>query len=134
METWKVVNQYPTYAVSDYGRVMRVVAGKTSRVGKILSPGKDKQGYLGVRLYSNCKGKTHRVNILVLEAFAGPRPAGLVCNHKDGNRLNNNFCNLEWVTQSQNIQHAYDMGLCAKTRKRRKKGTVQVCANTVSGR
>lgn len=29
-------------------------------------------------------------------------------NHKDGNRGNDFVENLEWVTQSENIQHSYD--------------------------
>jgi predicted DNA binding protein len=32
-------------------------------------------------------------------------------NHIDGNKLNDNLSNLEWVTKSQNIKHAFDTGL-----------------------
>lgn len=34
----------------------------------------------------------------------------LVVNHKDGNKLNNNLENLEWVSSSENTRHAYDTG------------------------
>ena len=32
-------------------------------------------------------------------------------NHKDGNKLNNHHSNLEWVSDSQNLKHARDLGL-----------------------
>jgi hypothetical protein len=37
--------------------------------------------------------------------------ANLQANHKDGNTLNNHKDNLEWTTQSENMQHAYDTEL-----------------------
>lgn len=30
-----------------------------------------------------------------------------VVNHKDGNRKNNNFKNLEWVSHSENLKHGH---------------------------
>ena len=35
-------------------------------------------------------------------------------NHKDGNKLNNDMSNLEWVTASENTMHAYESGLMNK--------------------
>ena len=35
-------------------------------------------------------------------------------NHIDGNKLNNDLSNLEWVTASENTQHAYESGLMNK--------------------
>lgn len=32
-------------------------------------------------------------------------------NHKDGDKLNNHYSNLEWCTAQENTQHAYDNGL-----------------------
>ena len=45
---------------------------------------------------------------LVCEAFWGPPSSpGLDCNHKDLNRANNNYLNLEWVTRQKNVQESY---------------------------
>ena len=35
-------------------------------------------------------------------------------NHKDGNKLNNSFDNLEWVTNQENRIHAVQLGLAAR--------------------
>jgi hypothetical protein len=52
-----------------------------------------------------------RVHRVVAEAFI-PNPQGKRCvNHKDGNKLNNNVSNLEWVTYSENTTHAFKTGL-----------------------
>ncbi|MCC0783514.1 HNH endonuclease [Clostridioides sp. ES-S-0108-01] len=39
-----------------------------------------------------------------------PREFDIV-NHIDGNKLNDNYTNLEWCNISINTQHAYDTGL-----------------------
>ena len=52
--------------------------------------------------------KIHR---LVATAFID-NPDGLQqVNHKDGNKKKNVVDNLEWVTESQNSQHAFNNGL-----------------------
>lgn len=62
-------------------------------------------------LYDNGNGTTERVHRLVASAFV-PNPDNKSdVNHIDGNKLNNHYTNLEWVTKSENMRHAYDTGL-----------------------
>lgn len=46
-----------------------------------------------------------------MAAFVGPVPDGMQVNHKDGNPKNNHVQNLEYVTRSENMVHAFTSGL-----------------------
>jgi len=91
----------PKYKVSRDG----VVIGPSGRVLKgFIHPKGYKHYFLG---YGDCS-KAHR---LVAEAFV-PNPENKTeVNHIDGNKLNNNADNLEWVTHLENMQHAVKTGL-----------------------
>jgi len=67
-----------------------------------------KYGYFRVGL----KGgkRTISVHKLVADAFVSGKEKGLVVNHIDGNKLNNDVNNLEWVTQSYNVKHGFMLG------------------------
>lgn len=56
--------------------------------------------------------KNLSVHRLVAKAFCGGRtPKVNEVNHIDGNKLNNNSSNLEWVSPKENVQHAIQNGL-----------------------
>lgn len=79
----------------------------------------DKDGYFYYTSYSllgkycgfYLKGKGYLLHRIVALLFI-PNPENKPdVNHKDGNKLNNKASNLEWVTKSENIQHALKLGL-----------------------
>lgn len=72
------------------------------------------RGYKRVDLYhKGCKSK-HLVHRLVAQTFIPNYEHKLQVNHIDGNKLNNNVENLEWCTNTENINHAKDMNLIKK--------------------
>lgn len=101
MEVWKDIDGfYGKYQVSSWGRV------RNAETGKVLTPYRNKKGYLKIGL---CNGSgspaKFRVNRLVAIAFI-PNPYNLPqVNHKDGNKENNSYTNLEWTTNEINAKH-----------------------------
>lgn len=72
-----------------------------------------KRGYMYVRT-SNKNLQVHR---LVATAFVpNPHNKGYV-NHIDGDKTNNHYTNLGWVTCSENMQHAMRNGLAKQLKK-----------------
>lgn len=118
-ELWKPVKDFEgIYEVSNLGNVRsldRVIITKNKGVknikGKVLSRNTpNSSGYLVVDLrgpYNKCE-YIHR---LVGTAFVSGYDEGKVINHIDGNKLNNNASNIEWVYQFENHAHSYEIGL-----------------------
>ena len=102
MDRWHKIKGFESYEVSNTGKIRR--NGHEKAVT-------DYNGYYHVDLYRNGKRITKRINRLVAETFI-PNPLNLPeVNHKDGNKHNNSVNNLEWVTKSENMKHAFRSGL-----------------------
>ena len=121
-ELWlPVVGYEGLYEVSDQGRVRsldrRVENGTRLQFwkGRLLFTN-IWGSYLKVVLCRNGRMKNFHIHVLVAEAFHGLRPEGLVVNHIDENKLNNNAANLEWVTYKQNLNHSKAAYLAALPR------------------
>lgn len=107
LERWKNIKDYPDYMVSDQGRVMSTKYKGT----RILAPRLGATGYFFAALCSEGVQKSFAVHRLVAEAFLENPDNKPQVNHIDGNRKNNNISNLEWVTASENVKHAYKIGI-----------------------
>jgi hypothetical protein len=55
-----------------------------------------------LRAVANGKVRNYYVHRLVLEAFVGPCPPGMLACHNDGNTANNDVGNLRWDTIKNN--------------------------------
>lgn len=104
-EVFVGIPDFPGYQVSNHGQV------KNSKTGKILKPYKMSKGYYTVGFWSDGKKKRLSIHRLVAQAFL-PNPDNLSeVNHINGCKTDNNVCNLEWATGSNNVLHAYQTGL-----------------------
>lgn len=68
-------------------------------------------GYLQVSAHVDNQDMMALAHRLVWVHFHGHIPAGKQVNHKDGNKSNNDPVNLELVSASENLKHAYRIGL-----------------------
>ena len=117
IEEWRPILGYKNrYEVSNLGRVR----GPRGIIGW-----RGKNKYMIVSLHGKRKEPTTTqskpfiyevkvyVHQLVAEAFLGPCPEGHEVNHIDTDKSNNVLSNLEYVTRSENLKHAYKNG-CRK--------------------
>jgi hypothetical protein len=101
------------YEASSLGRVRRDPWAFRGKVGVVLGV-RLKKGYPVVQLTSRGRKRTAQIHVLIAATFLGPRPPGLVINHRDADKLNSRPENLEYCTQAQNIHHAMTLGRTAR--------------------
>lgn len=83
--------------------------------GEPLKATDNGRGYLIVSLYLGKKTTTKGVHVLVAECFVD-NPEGLPeVDHKDGDKTNNHYTNLRWITRGKNIEHSYALGARSAT-------------------
>jgi hypothetical protein len=116
-ELWKpILHQYlggcNHYLVSTYGRIKHELGHLV--VGSTLS---------GYKVFKINK-KTYRFNRITAFMFVENPDNKPFVNHIDGNKLNNHYVNLEWVSNQENSQHAHNTGL-----NRTKRAIIQIDKN-----
>lgn len=104
METWTNVKGYENYLISSSGRVKalsKTLSDGRKRKEKLLSPGKDGDGYFHVGLSNNNQRSTKKVHTLVAQAFI-PNPENKpTVDHINRNIIDNDISNLRWSTRKE---------------------------------
>lgn len=105
IEEWRPIEEFPGYEVSNIARVRNNVTGL------IKLPSMSKRGYPVVSFKK--QGKMYLRTLHRIFAIAWiPNPENKrEINHKNGDKCDCSFDNLEWVTPAENIRHARFTGL-----------------------
>ena len=98
---WRQIQDVPGYQVSDIGQVRRAIPGTSTRVGRMLKPQVNEDGYLHLMI----RRKKLKIHTAVLTAFVGPRPEGHEARHLDDDKANNRLWNLRWGTRQRWRSH-----------------------------
>jgi hypothetical protein len=105
---WKEIENYPNYFISNDGQLKKIYK---NGVELIKSSYVHRNKYKRVNMSNKDGVKYFSLHRLVALAFIENPLNKEDVNHIDGDKLNNNVNNLEWVTRKENIKHSWDMGL-----------------------
>lgn len=129
-DNWTQINGYEGYyEISRFGDIRSIERDIIDKNGhnkhisqKIISQeiNKERNNYCEVMLWKNGEYKRYKVHRLVAETFIDNPENKPQVNHKDGNTLNNSVWNLEWVTDKENKEHAWNEKLCNSDHRKRK--------------
>lgn len=95
IEEWRIIQEVPTYEVSNLGRV------RNKGTGRILTFILN-NGYRSVLMSRHGKHCRRLIHRLVALAFVDNSSGKQFVDHIDRDRLNNNIDNLRWVTREEN--------------------------------
>lgn len=102
-EFWKEIEGYNgDYHISNLGRI---ISYKKKHPRVLIF--KEKYGYHQIQLTNEFGIKYHRINRLVAHHFIESIPEGMLVNHIDMNRKNNEVSNLEIVSHRENVIHGW---------------------------
>lgn len=123
IETWEglyeagsngLIKTLSNVAYGGHGKRQRMVVKEKLRPYSSLI-----DGYCQIRLCKRPRQETHLVHRLIAKAFI-PNPENKPeVNHKNGDKKNNAVYNLEWSTEKENTNDAFEKGLKDNSRPKR---------------
>jgi hypothetical protein len=116
----EIIKGFTHHTINKKGEIKNLKTGITKK----LWLGKNGYYYVDI-IESNKSTKIALHRLLMLQFVPNPNNKRTV-NHKDGNKLNNSLDNLEWATDSENIKHAWDIGLMPYSRKLSEKQYIEI--------
>ena len=124
-KNWMPIKDYEgLYEISDFGEVRSL---QKRNHGNLVKKRIDRAGYYSVRLSSKGKNKSYFVHRLVALHFIPNPSLKPQVNHISGDKLDNRVSNLEWVTHSENMKHAYATGLLGSKQSFKSKPVIDIC-------
>lgn len=107
---YKIIPIAPDYKISNIGDVISLKNNKQRNLKVTI----EKSGYKVVGLRENGKYIRKRIHQLVALCFVDNPQNYNEVNHKDADKSNNTYTNLEWCTHTENIRHSFAMGLVSR--------------------
>ena len=104
-EIWGVHKDFPSYKISNYGRVYNPETKKYLK-GYLH---KSRSSYYRRFALELSDGSSTKImgHVLTIETFEERPPGKTQVDHLDGNTLNNRLNNLEFVDQPENIKRVH---------------------------
>ena len=103
---WKKIND--KYKVSEYGEIYCFSGIRKTSYQPFIVKQRLQYGYLVCWIGNHNKQKKQLIHRLVYSQFIGEIPVNCDIHHKDGNRLNNHFSNLEPIDHSLHAKLHWD--------------------------
>jgi len=111
-EKWKDLQDFEgLYQISTFGIIKsltRIQRGRSRFIKEKILIGKiNSKGYSQANLTKNGVFFQPLVSRLVAIHFIGPPPSSeSEANHIDGNKRNNHYTNIEWLSHQKNVEHS----------------------------